>query len=93
MPTEIVVESFIDEAFVILLKTTHYPRWTVTGRFIVDHGVVGDRLCHESYPSFSLKSRMSLTMSGTGICSETWRWNCRSSLISRLSVKGFRSRS
>ena len=71
MPTEVTLESFINEAIVGVLKTTRYTRWTSTGRFIVDHGVVGDSSWHESYPSFSLKSRMSLTMSGTGICSET----------------------
>ncbi len=70
MPTEVTVESFINEAIGVL-ETTDDPRWTITGRFIVDHGIVGDSSLHKSYPSFSLKSRMSLTMSGTGICSET----------------------
>ena len=71
MPTEVTVESFINEAIFGVLETTHYPRWTITGRLVVDHDVVSDSSRHESYPSFSLKSRMSLTMSGTGICSET----------------------
>ena len=71
MPTEVTVESFINEAIFGVLETTHYSSWTITGRFVVDHGIVSGSSRQESYPSFSLKSRMSLTMSGTGICSET----------------------